>query len=85
MESENSYRWCKMPINDLLKYSKVSPEQADRLNHAFTYTLKSLDLVDRNDPVCKIVAAKVIEIDKAGIHDPHDIAKLAAKQFGVAK
>src|SRR5689334_6520329 len=42
MESENSYRWCKMPINDLLKYSKVSPEQADRLNHAFTYTLKSL-------------------------------------------
>lgn len=73
-----------MPINELLKDLKVSPEEADRLNHAFTFVLKTLGLVDRNDPVCRIVAAKVIEIDKAGIHDPRDIAKLAAKQFGIA-
>ena len=85
MGSENSHGWGKMPINDLLKDLKVGPEEADRLTHAFTFTLKSLHLVDRNDPVCRIVAAKVIEIDKAGIHDPHEIAKLTAKQLGVEK
>jgi hypothetical protein len=74
-----------MPINDLLKNLNVSPEEVRRLNHAFTFALKSLDLVDRNDPVCRIVAAKVIEIDKAGIHEPHHIAELAAKQLGVSK
>jgi hypothetical protein len=41
-----------------------------------------LSLIDRNDPICEIVAYKVIEIDKAGTHDPQEIANLAAKQFG---
>ena len=74
-----------MPINRLLKDRKVSAEETERLNRAFTFTLKSLHLVDRNDPVCDIVAAKVIEIDKPGVCDPTEIAKLAAKQLGVPK
>jgi hypothetical protein len=71
-----------MPINQLLRDGNIHPEEAERLNRAFTYTLKSLHLVDRNDPICDIVARKVIEIDKAGIRDPEEIAKLAAKQLG---
>lgn len=57
----------KMPINKLLKYLKVSPNRPSGSTHAFTFALKALDVVHRNDPVCRIVAAKVIEIDKAGI------------------
>jgi hypothetical protein len=37
-----------------------------------------LDLVDRNDAVCQDARREGIEIDKAGIHEPHDIAKLAS-------
>jgi hypothetical protein len=73
-----------MPINRLLQEAGTDPVEIERLNRAFAFTLKSLSLVDRNDPICEIVACKVIEIDKAGTHDPQEIAKLAAKQFGVS-
>jgi hypothetical protein len=43
----------------------------------------SLSLVDRDDPLCEIVARKVIEIDAAGTHHPEEIAKLAIKQLGL--
>lgn len=74
-----------MPINRLLRDGKLKPEDAERLNRAFTFTLKFLHLVDRNDPICEIVARKVIEIDSAGTHDPQEIAKLAARQLGTPK
>ena len=55
-----------------------------RLNRAFTFTLRSLGFVERdNDPVCEIIARKVIEIDAAGTHDPEEIATLAVKQLGI--
>jgi hypothetical protein len=71
-----------MPINKLFRDGKVKPEDVERLNRAFTSALLALDLVDRNDPVCEIVARKVIEIDAAGTHDPEEIGALAAKQLG---
>jgi hypothetical protein len=72
-----------MPINRLFRDGKIKPEEVERLNRAFTYALHRLHLVDRNDPVCEIVARKVIDIDRAGIRDPEEISKLAAKQLGV--
>jgi hypothetical protein len=71
-----------MPIKRLLKDGKQKPEQVERLDRAFSLTLKSMHLGDRDDPICKIVAHKVIEIDKAGTHDPQEIAKLAVRQLG---
>ncbi|MCC8941671.1 hypothetical protein H8A99_35905 [Bradyrhizobium sp. Arg68] len=74
-----------MPINRLLKQGKINPDEVERLNHAFTFTLKRLHLVDRDDPICEIVARKVIEIDRAGTHDPQEIAVQVAKEFGIPK
>jgi hypothetical protein len=71
-----------MPINRLLLGGKLEPEEIERLDRAFSFTLKSLSLVDRDDPVCEIVARKVIEIERAGTRDPQEIAKLAAKLLG---
>jgi hypothetical protein len=71
-----------MLINRLLEGSNLEPEAVERLNRAFSLTLKSLYLVDRNDPICEIVARKVIEIERAGTRDPQEIAKLAAKLLG---
>ena len=72
-----------MPINRLFRDGKIRPEEVERLSRAFTFTLQSLSLVDRDDPVCEIVARKVIEIDAAGTHDPAEIARLAVKKLGL--
>jgi hypothetical protein len=71
-----------MPINRLLKEGKFGPEEVERLNRAFALALSILNLVDRNDPICEIVARKIIEINAAGWHEPEEIAKLAAAQLG---
>ena len=73
-----------MPINRLFRDGKFKPEEVERLNRAYSFTLRSLRLVDRdNDPVCDIIARKVIEIDGAGTYEPKEIASLAAKQLGI--
>ena len=71
-----------MPITCLLKEGKFRPEEIERLNRAFALALNFLGLIDRNDPICEIVARKIIEIDRAGTHEPDEIAKLAAAQLG---
>jgi hypothetical protein len=72
-----------MPINRLFRNGKIKPEDVGRLDRAFASTLRSLSLVDRNDPVCEIVAQKVIEIDAEGTRDPEEIARLAVKKLGL--
>ena len=74
-----------MPISRLFAEGKINPEDLARLDRAFAITLKSLSLVDRNDPVCEIVARKVVEIDTSGIHDPQEIATRAVKELGVPR
>jgi hypothetical protein len=71
-----------MPINRLLSDSKLSPEQIEVLNAAFNRALRELHLVDRNDPVCEIVARKIIEIGQGGLLDPEAIADATVKQLG---
>jgi len=67
-----------MPLNRLLKDSKLPPADVERLNRAYAFTLGSLSLVDRNDPLTEIVARKVIEIG-ASVHDPAEIAERTLK------
>ena len=71
-----------MPINRLLRDGKIKPADAERLDRALALTLRALGLVDRNDPICEIVAHKIVEIDGQGTHDPEQIAALAAKKLG---
>jgi len=71
-----------VPINRLLKDSKLSREEIERLDKAYTFTLRSLSLVDRNDPLTEVIAHRIIEIG-ATIHDPDEIAKIALKRLGL--
>jgi hypothetical protein len=73
-----------MSINRLFRDGRIKPEEFKRLNRAYTFTLRSLSLVDRkNDPACEIIARKIIEIDAAGTHDPEEIARVAVKKLGL--
>jgi hypothetical protein len=70
-----------VPINRLPKGSNLAPEVIERLRQAYSYALKSLQQVDRNDPMCEIVASKIIEIDPTGVRDPLEIAKIAVQHL----
>ena len=71
-----------MPINRLLEGSRLTPVEQQALNAAFIRTLSKLHLVDRNDPICEIVARKVIEVGKRGTDDPNVICEIAIRELG---
>ena len=71
-----------MPINRLL-YGKLDPKEIERLNRAYACALRSLSLVDRNDPLTEMLARKIIEIGATGMSDPEKISEMAVKHFKV--
>ena len=70
-----------MPISRLLANSEFTPEQRLVIEQAFADTLRKLHLVDRNDPICEIVAHKIIEICKRGVTDAVAICEMACRQL----
>jgi len=70
-----------MPIKRLLDQSSFTPEQRHILELAFSQALRKLELVDRNDPICGIVAKKVIEIGASEANDAAAIAEMAFRQL----
>jgi len=70
-----------MPIDRLLADGSYTPEQRRLLTTAFNKTLHKLGLVDRNDPVCEIVARKVIQTGATGVTNAVAIAEKAAAAF----
>jgi len=70
-----------MPLDRLLERRGIGSEDSERLKQAFNLALNGLNLVDRSDPICEIVARKIIEIGMDGTRDPQDIAALTIKQL----
>jgi len=72
-----------MTIRRLLKDDKAGPHEVERLYRAYRDVLRSLHLVDRNDPVAEIVAKTVIGIGATGIREPSEISKIAVRRLAV--
>jgi hypothetical protein len=71
-----------MTIRRLLKENKLAtPQDVERLNTAYRDVLRSLHLVDRNDPIAEIIAKAVIGIGAAGVREPSEISKIAIKRL----
>jgi hypothetical protein len=71
-----------MPIGRLLKDSKLGQDEIKRLNAAYTYALRSLSVVDRNDPLTEMLARNIIEVG-ATESDPAKISEIAIKRLRV--
>jgi hypothetical protein len=71
-----------MPIDRLLERRGIGSGDSERLRQAFNLALNGLHLIDRNDPVCEIVARKIIAVGLNGTRNPHEIAALTIKQLG---
>lgn len=74
-----------MPIKGLLEKGNFTLEQRRVLEIAFNQTLRKLRLVDRNDPVCEIVAKRVIEVHKRGATNPVAICEIATRELGLSR
>ena len=71
-----------MPIDRLLKGRGIGSDDSELLKQAFDLALSGLHLVDCNDPICEIVARKLIELGLNGAGDPKRIAALTIKLLG---
>jgi hypothetical protein len=70
-----------MTIRRLLHDCPAPTDEVSQLYAAYRKTLRGLCLVDRDDPVCEIVARRVIEISRTGVRDPKQISRMAIEQF----
>jgi hypothetical protein len=70
-----------MPIRVLFKGKNLTEDQQAILTAAFERTLHQLNLVDRNDPICEIVARKIMEVGAADGLDPVAISEAAFREF----
>ncbi len=69
-----------MPIREIIK-GDVGSAEIERLNTAYDDVLRKLDLVDRDDPVTKVIGEKVVEVGTSGVTDPSEIAEIVVKHF----
>jgi hypothetical protein len=74
-----------MAIYRLLQYSPLSPEDIRVLTDAYEAVLRSLDIVERSDPVTLLIAKKIIETGQTGLREPMQICELVVKSSGRSK
>jgi hypothetical protein len=66
-----------MAIYKLIQNTALGPDEIPRLVAAYEETLRALGLIERDDPMTRMVAKKVFEIAQTGIEDRAAISKLA--------
>jgi hypothetical protein len=72
-----------MPIYRLLENIPMGPEEISRLTTAYEQALRTIGIVDRDDPLAELLARKIIEIAQTGVREPSDISTLAIKEIGI--
>jgi hypothetical protein len=70
-----------MPLSRLIAQGSLDRPEIERLEEAYEITLKSLCLVDRNDPLTDLVARKIIRISRTGIADPAQLSARAIEEL----
>jgi hypothetical protein len=68
-----------------MREASFGPDETAFMSEAYETALKKLRLVDRNDPVTELIAAKVIEIARRGVRSPADICDQVITELGARK
>jgi hypothetical protein len=71
-----------MAIYRMLRDQRIEGERASVLATAYELTLRALAVQDRNDPITKSIAEKIMQIGQRGVQDPQQISNLATKELG---
>ncbi|WP_143130579.1 hypothetical protein [Bradyrhizobium arachidis] len=70
-----------MPISRLIANIDLTREQEHVLELAFNHALRKLDLVDRSDPICDLVAKRMIGIHRRGVSDAVALAEMTVREI----
>ena len=73
-----------MPIYRLLRDAAFDQGHADKITAAYEAALKLLYLNDQDDPICEMVAKKIIELARSGIQDPPQLCARSLKELGIS-
>ena len=74
-----------MPISRLIADINLTHEERHVLEVAFGHALSKLNLVDRNDPICDLIANRMIELHKRGLKNAVALAEITVREIGPAK
>ena len=70
-----------MPITPFLRNEAFDPEQIEIMSAAFLDACATLGLAATTDPAAQLVAARVIELAKRGIHSRTELFRGAVDGF----
>jgi hypothetical protein len=70
-----------MPIYRLLQNLPMGSGEISRLTTAYEKTLRTIGLVDRNDPLAEMIARKIIKLSQTGVREPEKLSALAIKEL----
>jgi hypothetical protein len=70
-----------MPLSDELRQHSFTPEQLEGVRIAFVTALHELGLIERDDPIVRLVAKTIVEVASAGESNPEAIRRHALKQL----
>jgi hypothetical protein len=73
-----------MPIYRPLQNMPMGPEEISRLTTAYEQALRTIGILDRDDPLAELLAKKIIEVAQTGVREPADISAQAIEEMGIA-
>ena len=68
-----------------LNDNQFNPQEQQLLELAYRRALKKLSLVDGNDPVCELVAERILNAHTSGASDAITISEMAIKDLDPPK
>jgi hypothetical protein len=71
-----------MSISPFLSGEAFDPETIEEMSLAFESVCKALQLKVRDDPVTRVVAEKIIELSKHGVHGVLTLHTMTLQQLG---
>jgi hypothetical protein len=66
----------------MFKDEGFSPEHCEAMAAAFEALLQELSLNDREDPLCELIAKKIIELGQQGVRNPQLLRQFAMRDLG---
>lgn len=72
-----------MTMHGLIQNLAFNQDDIERLAAAYEEALRALHISDRDDPINKVIAQRIIEGARAGVRDPIVLCKMAVKDLMV--
>jgi hypothetical protein len=72
-----------MSVHQLFHKTAFSPEEIAVLVTAYEATLKKLGLVDRDDPLARMIAKKIIELAERGVRESEQVIAMTMSEVGL--